>query len=252
MKKDLKCSIITVVRNNKDTIKDAIESVLSQDYSDIEYIVVDGKSTDGTVDIIKNYGKKIDKFISEPDKGLWDAMNKGISMSTGDIVGILNSDDIYTDNKVITKVVNTFEQKNVDCCFADIEFVSGDNLDRVIRYYDSSKCFPEKFKYGLYPAHPSFFVMKKFYDQYGLYNINYITAADFDLLTRFLYVQKLSYAYINEPIVKMRLGGVSTTFKGMIINTHEQFKVCRRNGIKTNIINILLKYPVKLLGVINK
>lgn len=248
----MKVSIITVVRNNKDTIKDAINSVINQTYKDIEYIIIDGASTDGTVEIVKSYGNKISKFVSEPDKGLYDAMNKGIKLATGDVVGILNSDDFYVDEFVIEKVVKIFEEKEVDSLFADIVFVQSDNLNKVIRYYDSSVFTPLTFAYGLAPAHPSFFVKREVYAQYGLFRTDLKIAADFDLMVRFLYKHKISYYYMQEAIIKMRMGGVSTSFSSMWLNTIENMRVCRDYGIKTNIFKMLYRYFHKVSGLFKK
>jgi len=248
----MKISIITVVWNNKETIKDAIDSVLNQTFKDIEYIIVDGASSDGTVDIVKSYEDKITKFISEPDCGLYDAMNKGIALATGDVVGILNSDDFYIDEFVIEKVVKVFEEKEVDSMFADLVFVKSNDLEKTVRYYDSSRCFPEKFKYALYPAHPTFFVKKEIYDKYGYFKTDYKIAADFDIMARFLYSQRISFYYLNEVIIKMRVGGVSTSFSSIWINSLEQLRVCKENNINTNFVNILLKYPSKILGLLKK
>lgn len=248
----MKISIITVVRNNQKTIKTAIDSVLSQTYENIEYIVVDGASTDGTVEIVQSYGDKINKCISEPDCGLYDAMNKGLTLATGNIVGILNSDDFYMDEYVIEKVVKEFENKVVDSVFADLVYVKPDDLVKVVRYYDSSLCLPGNFRKAMYPAHPTFFVKREMYEKYGYFKTDYKIAADFDLMARFLYTHKISYAYLPEPIIKMRVGGVSTSLKSLYINTLEQLRVCRENGIKTNLWTILLKYPSKLLGLMRK
>ncbi len=248
----LKISIITVVWNNASTIKDAIDSVLSQTYKNIEFIVVDGASTDGTVEIVQSYGDRISKFISEKDKGLYDAMNKGISIATGDVIGILNSDDFYIDEFVIEKIVKEFEEKDVDSVYADLVFVKPENLEKIVRYYDSSKCIPEKFQYALYPAHPTFFVKKWVYNKYGVFKIDYKIGADFDIMARFLYINKIRYSYMNEPIIKMRIGGVSTSFSSIWINALEQLRVCKENNIKTNIFKVLMKYPIKLMGVVKK
>jgi len=248
----MKVSIITVVYNNVETIKDAIDSVLGQTYKNIEYIVIDGASTDGTVEIVQSYGDKINKFVSEKDKGLYDAMNKGLKLTTGDIVGILNSDDFYTDNDVITRIVKEFEEKQVDSVFADLVFVKPENLDKVVRYYDSSGCGPENFKYALYPAHPTFFAKREMYKRYGGFRTDLKIGADFDILARFLYTHKISYSYMKEVLVKMRVGGVSTSFSSIWYNNIEQLRVCKENGIDTNIFKILSKYPSKLLGIVRR
>lgn len=248
----MKVSIITVVYNNVNVIRCAIDSVLSQTHSDIEHIIIDGGSNDGTVNIIQSYESRITRFISEADHGIYDAMNKGLKLATGDVIGILNSDDMYINNHIIEKIVKIFELHNVDSLFADLVFVRSDNLERTIRYYDSSKCLPNNFKKALYPAHPTFFVKREIYEKYGYFKTDYKIAADFDLMARFLYTYNISYYYLQEPIIKMRVGGVSTSLKSLYINTIEQLRVCKENGIKTNIGQILLKYPSKLIGLIQK
>lgn len=250
---NLKISIITVVWNNKDTIKDAIESVLTQTYKDIEYIIVDGASSDGTVEVVQSYGDKITKFVSEPDNGLYDAMNKGINLATGDVVGILNSDDFYVDKYVIEKVVKIFEEKKVDSLFADLVYVKPDALHKTVRHYDSGHFSPEKFAYGWMPAHPTFFVKRSAYEKYGLFKTDYKIAADYELLVRFLYKHKLTYFYLQEVIIKMRMGGMSTSgLKSNWILNQEIIRACKENGIKTNIFKVLSKYPKKVLGLWSK
>lgn len=249
----MKISIITVVWNNKKTIKDAIDSVLSQTYKDIEYILVDGASSDGTIEIIKSYEKKINKFISEPDKGIYDAMNKGINLATGNIIGILNSDDFYIDKYVVEKVAKEFEEKKVSSVYADLIYVKPENLEKSIRYYDSSHFKPDKFPYGWMPAHPTFFVKKEIYDKYGVFKTDYKIAADYELLTRFIGKYKISYSYIKEPIVKMRIGGASTSgIKSNYILNKEIIRACRENDIYTNWLMVLSKYPKKILGLFKK
>lgn len=207
----MKVSIITVVYNNANFIKDAIESVLTQSYENIEYIVIDGASNDGTVEIIKRYGNKITHFLSEKDHGIYDAMNKGLKLASGDIIGILNSDDFYISNNVINMVVEVFLYNNVDSVFADLVYVNPDNLAKVVRYYDSSYFSPSKFSYGWMPAHPTFFVRRDIYEKYGFFKTDYKIAADYELLVRFLGKHRISYFYLQIPLVKMRIGGVSTT-----------------------------------------
>jgi glycosyltransferase involved in cell wall biosynthesis len=245
-----KISIITVVWNNKATIKDAIDSVLSQTYKNIEYIIIDGASTDGTIEVVKSYRDKITKFISEKDKGLYDAMNKGLALATGDIVGILNSDDFYIDEFAIEKIVKEFEEKQVDSVYADLIFVKPENLTKTVRYYDSSYFTPDRFAYGWMPAHPTFFVKREIYEKYGMFRTDLKIGADFDILARFLYTHKISYSYMQEVLVKMRVGGVSTSYSSLWINNIEQLQVCKDNNIDTNIFKILSKYPTKILGII--
>lgn len=247
----MKISIITVSFNAVATIEDTIKSVLHQDYSDIEYIVIDGASTDGTLEVIKQYQNAISHVISEPDKGIYDAMNKGIKLATGDIIGIINSDDFYVNNNVISLVAKTFKENKVDSIFADLTFVNPDNLNKVVRYYDSSQFHPKKFAYGWMPAHPTFFVKRSCYQQYGLYRTNYKIAADYELLTRFLYRHKISYYYLDKVLIKMRTGGVSTrNLKSNWILNKEIVQACSENGIKTNIFKISFKYFKKIFELI--
>ena len=250
---NIKVSIITVVWNNKETIQDAIESVLSQTYKNIEYIIIDGASTDGTVEIVKSYGDKISKFVSEPDKGLYDAMNKGVKLATGDVVGILNSDDFYVDEFVVEKVMWTFQEQEVDSVFADLIYVKPDNLAKTVRHYDSSKFHPSKFAYGWMPAHPTFFVKREVYEKYGDFKTDYKIAADYEILVRFIAKYKISYYYLKEVIIKMRIGGVSTQgIKSNYVLNKEIIRGCRENGIYANWFMVLSKYPKKLLGLIKK
>ncbi len=249
---NMKVSIVTVVWNNKETISHAINSVLSQTYKNIEYIIIDGASTDGTVEIIESYGDRISTFISEKDGGLYHAMNKGIELATGDIIGTLNSDDFYINPLCITKVVNEFRVRKIDALFADLVYVMPGNLERVVRYYDSSNFTPSRFAYGWMPAQPTFFVKKDIYKKYGMFRTDLRIAADFDLMVRFLYTYEIKYYYMKEVLVKMRVGGVSTSFSSIWIINLEVLRVCRDNGIKTNIFKILSKYPRKIIGILKK
>lgn len=216
----MKVSIITVVYNNKDTIKQAIESVLLQDYSYIEHIVIDGNSTDGTVEIIKSYEHKISKWISEPDNGIYDAMNKGIKLATGEIIGFLNSDDFYANDSVVETVVNTMEEKCIDSCYGDLVYVDRGNPEKVLRYWRSRHFKENKFKRGWMPPHPTFFVKKWVYDTYGAFNLHFPIAADYELMLRFLHKYRISVAYIPEVLVRMRIGGKSNSSLKNIIRAN--------------------------------
>lgn len=249
----MKVSIITVVYNNVSTIKDAIESVLSQSYHNIEYIVIDGASNDGTVELIQSYQNKIAHFISEKDSGIYDAMNKGLKLASGEIIGILNSDDFYLSNNIIEKVVENFCAYNVDSVFADLIYVNSKNLNKVVRYYDSSYFTPSKFGYGWMPAHPTFFVKRDIYERYGYFKTDYKIAADYELLVRFLSKYQISYFYLKMPLVKMRLGGVSTmNLRSTFILNKEILRACSENGIYSNWFMVLSKYPKKLLGLLKR
>lgn len=250
---DYEVSIITVCLNSVDTIRDTIISVLSQDYPNIEYIIVDGESQDGTMKIVEEYRDRIAVIMSEPDKGIYDAMNKGIAVATGDIVGILNSDDFYSDATSVRRLVEQMLRTNADCVFADVVFVDSTNTDRVTRYYDSSKFFPERLRYGWMPAHPSLMVKRTIYLRYGNYKLDYKIASDFEMIVRLLLCAGLNYAYLPHVVIKMRTGGVSTKgLRARWILNREIVRACRSNGIKTSLPRILLKIPVKLLELFRK
>lgn len=248
-------SIITVSYNSANTIRNTIDSVLSQKYSEIEYIVIDGSSSDGTVEIIKSYGDKISSFVSEPDSGMYEAMNKGIKIATGDIVGMLNSDDFFCNNNIVEHIVDAFENDQIDAVYGDVKFVDPNNIQKTVRYYSSDKFNPAKFKYGFMPAHPSFYVKKVIYEKLGYYKTDYKIAADYELLMRFLLCNKLKCKYVEEPFVTMRIGGLSN--KSIISNytlNKEILRACKENGIRTNMLNIYSKYFIKVfeLFIINK
>ena len=205
----MKISIITVCFNAEDTIADTIQSVLSQDYEDVEYIIVDGKSTDRTLEIIQSYQKRI-KLISEKDQGIYDAMNKGINIANGDVIGILNADDFYKNNQVLTDVMNAFAD-NISIVYGDIEYVKNNDLNKVVRKWKSGVFRPGKFKWGWMPPHPGFFIKKSCYESYGLFNLSLSTSADYELMLRMLEVHNLNHIYISKTITSMRIGGVSNS-----------------------------------------
>lgn len=243
----MKVSIITVCFNSASTLRETIESVLSQDYEDIEYVVVDGLSTDGTQALVQSYSNKISKFISEKDRGLYDAMNKGIDLATGEIIGILNSDDLYADRGVITKVVNVFREGNADVVYGDLYYFRTGSPDKVRRIYKGNEFSLVRAKFGLMPPHPTFFIRREAYVRYGKFDIQYTLSADFDLILRFLGIHKLPFKYIPELLVKMRLGGKSTSsLTRLFIMNKEDLHSCRKHGVKTNIVRFYMKYFVKL------
>ena len=243
----MKVSIITVSFNSAHTIADTIQSVLNQDYPDIEYIIVDGNSSDGTVQIIRHYENQISKWISEKDQGMYDAMNKGISMATGDVIGILNSDDVYMNQHVISDLMGLMHEKNAKVVFADLILVDQEDSNKVLRYYDSGHFHPNKFKYGWMPAHPTVFVKREVYEAVGKFSTTYQIAADYEMLIRMLAIQKVRYAYLPKPIVRMRSGGASTSglSRNWILNK-EIVRACKENGIYSNMAMLLLKLPYKL------
>ena len=219
----------------------------------MEYIVVDGASTDGTMDIVNRYREQIDTVISEPDSGIYDAMNKGLSAATGDIIGILNADDFYIGEDVIGRVVREFEDKDIAAVFADLVYVRPGDLQNVVRKYSSKNFVPEKFAYGWMPAHPTFFLRKEYYERYGGYKTDYRIAADYELMIRMLQTHKVRYSYIPETLIKMRTGGVSTrSFKSNLVLNREILRACRENGIRTNLLKIYSKYPKKILELFKR
>ncbi len=243
----MKVSLITGTYNSGKTLQDTIHSVALQDYHDIEYIIVDGGSTDNTLQIIKENSHVVTNWVSEPDKGIYDAMNKGIMMSTGDIVGIINSDDFYHRNDSISVVVENFKNHRPQCVFADIVFVDPDNTKNITRYFSSKRFHPSKFKYGFIPAHPTFFTYRENFIKYGYYKTNYKIAADFELLLRFLHIHQLSYRYIPTYLLTMRTGGVSTSsIRSTVTIVKENFRAFKENGEHTNYFYLLLRYVFKI------
>ncbi|MES2838618.1 MAG: glycosyltransferase family 2 protein [Bacteroidota bacterium] len=236
----LKISIVTVCYNSEKHIKSAIESVINQTYPNIEYIIVDGGSKDKTIDIIKSYGNKITKFISEPDKGIYDAMNKGLKMATGDYLAIINSDDFYINNTAIEDVVNELEKQNTDSIFADLIYVNEENPDTEVRYWKQKPFVKNSFKTGWHPAHPTFIVKNEVYKKYGYFNLDFKLAADFELMLRFLEKYQISSCYLPKAIIKMRLGGATNK---NLKNIYNQNIECYK-AFKVNDISVSILYPV--------
>ena len=239
----MKISIITVSYNSNLTIKDTIDSVLSQTYLDIEYIIVDGWSNDNTVDIIREYEPSFNgrmKWISEKDSGLYDAMNKGIQMATGEIIGIINSDDLFCDKHAIEKVMHIFEEnESLDSVYADLFYVAQNDTAKIVRRWKTGN--QKQFKYGWHPAHPTLYIKKEVYNKYGLFNLDYKLAADFEIMLRFLEKYRISTYYLKEAFVKMRLGGATNkSIKNIYLQNIECLKAFQLNDIKVNV----LLYPL--------
>lgn len=242
----MKISIVTVVYNCAATISGCIESVINQDYDNIEYIVVDGASKDGTVDIIRSYEHRLARFVSEKDKGIYDAMNKGIRMATGDVVGILNADDFFYDRHTISRIAEAFlNDSALDATIADIVFVNNKN-DKILRHYNAQGWRPSKFAWGYMPPHPSFFCKRKLFDSMGYYKTDYKIAADYELLIRYLFVHKIKFRYLQMITTRMRMGGVSTKNINSIITLNKEIKrACKENHLPTNFFKIYTKYLFK-------
>lgn len=228
-------SIITATYNSSQTINNCITSVYDQTWKDIEHIIIDGASTDNTLEIAQSIPNRITKVISEPDQGIYDAMNKGIRHATGDIIGILNSDDLYQNSQVLEKIAKFFITKEVDCVHADLYYVKQNDINQIVRHWKTCDYVPEAFKRGWHPAHPTFFIRREIYEKYGLFNLDFALAADFELMLRFLERYKISSAYLCEPIVRMRLGGAtSKSLKNIYKQNIECYKAFKLNGIKVS------------------
>ncbi len=228
----MKISIVTAAYNSAATIKDTIESVLSQDYPNIEYVVADGGSKDGTVEILKSYGDKI-KWVSEKDSGIYEAMSKGVKMATGDVVGIMGSDDFYPDNQAISRVVKAFEDSKADSVYGDLYYVDAVDTNKIVRNWKSGKYNRERFLNGWMPPHTAFFLKKSAYDTYGLYDTSYQSAGDYELMLRMLYKHNVSSFYIPAVLMKMRTGGNSNaSIKNRIRANKEDRRAWEMNGIK--------------------
>ena len=243
----MKVSIITTVYDSIDTIETSIKSVLGQSYKDIEYIIIDGGSTDGTIDIVNKYKSKIAVFVSERDSGIYDAMNKGIKLATGDIIGILNSDDFYFDNYTIEKIVNNFIEYGNDSLYGDLVYVDAVDTNKIIRYWKAGNFKYHNLKLGWMPPHPTFFVRREIYQKLGTYNLEYKISADYDLMLRFLGKFKISVSYLPQILVKMRVGGNSNKTIGNIIRKSlEDYKIIKANnigGVYTLMAKNLSKIP---------
>ncbi len=243
----MKVSIITVTYNSGKYLEDCIKSVIKQSYHNIEHIIIDGKSTDNTLSIVKKYKSHIAKSISETDRGIYDAINKGISMATGEIIGNLNSDDILVDDDVIESIVKAFEEKKVDTVYGDLEYVSATDTNRIIRIWKGRSFNRLRFRYGWMPAHPTFYIKRSLVEKYGYYENHYHTAADYEFMARYLYKNRVSSFYLPKLIVKMRVGGQSnvTLYKRLRANRRD-YLAMRKNKIPLAFFVSILKPLIKV------
>lgn len=251
----MRISIITATYNSAETLRNTFDSVLNQTYKDIEYIVVDGLSKDNTVDIIKEYADKFEgkmRYISEKDRGLYDAMNKGVAMATGDVIGILNSDDFYSSDDILELVADNFKNNEIDAIYGDIHFVNGDDLTKCVRYYSSAMFLRRLMRFGFMPAHPSFYCKREVYEKYGAFDTKYKIAADFDSLFRYIYIKRIRTKYIKRDFVTMRTGGVSTNgFRSRWLIMKEHSKVMKSYGVYTNMFFFAVRYPFKIYEILS-
>lgn len=237
----LKVSIITVTFNSGEHLQDCINSVQQQLYPNIEYIIIDGKSTDNTVTIIRKNQDMIDYWVSETDKGMYDAINKGLGVATGDIIGILNSDDVFDNVHVIDHIVEAFNREGVDSVYGDLEFVDRYDINRVMRIWKGMPYKRSRFRYGWMPAHPTFYIKRSLIQKFGAYENHYFSAADYEFMSRYLYLNKVSSFYIPELLVRMRMGGQSN------INLKQRFRANRRDFLAMKKNKIPFAFFVSIL-----
>lgn len=248
-------SLITATLNSASTLRDTLDSVLSQTYGEWELWVIDGGSVDGTISIVEEYepcfGGRL-HWVSEKDRGLYDAINKGIGMAKGEVIGYLNSDDYFTTTTILQQVSDAFEQDTLDAVFGDVHYVNPENKQKCVRYYSSRKFSPSRLRFGYMPAHPSFYCRREVFEKHGAYAIDYELAADFDLMVRLFYKAKISYKYLPIDMVTMRTGGMSTrNLRNRIQLTIEDAKACRRYGLYSNFLLCSVKYFTKIFEFSN-
>lgn len=228
----IKISVITAVYNSRDTLKQALASILSQSHPAVELIVIDGASTDGSLDILERYRQYFDVFISESDDGIYDALNKGIKSATGDVVGFLHADDVLQNTEVLCKVAAAFSDPAVDAVYGDLVYVARKNINHVLRYWQGGVYDEKSFQCGWMPPHPTFYVRRSIFERLGGFDARYHIAADYDLVLRFLAVEKIRSIYIPEVMVRMRVGGISNqSLKSIVRKSLEDIDVLRRNNI---------------------
>ena len=228
----MKLSIVTVCLNSVETVEDTIKSVLIQDYKDIEYIVVDGGSSDGTLDILTKYQSRISTCISEPDNGVYDAMNKGIKLSSGDIVATLNADDMYADETIVGRMLEFIQKNGLDAAYGDLAYIDPKNGNHVMRFWKAGKYKRGAFYHGWVMPHPTFFCRKKVFDKYGYFNNSFQIAADFELMLRFVEKHQINVGYLPKVIVKMRTGGKANVLRGIIRGNWEIIRSFRLNNLR--------------------
>lgn len=244
-------SVIVTSYNSVVTIADTFESLLAQSFGDYECVVKDGGSTDGTVDVIRSYESRFGgrmRWESGKDGGIYDAMNRGLEMSRGDVVGFLNSDDFYTSADVLETIARIFESDpELDAVYGDVHYVRGDDLSRPVRYYSSAGFSREKICAGYIPAHPSFYARRSCYERYGGFDTSYRIAADFDILSRFIYLHNIKTLYVRKDFVTMRTGGKSSSGLGSYVRiAGEHFRSLGKNGIKVDLLHYFGRYINKL------
>lgn len=243
----MKISIITVSYNSERFISCVLDSVLSQSYSNIEYLIIDGNSNDATVNIVNGYKDKISHILSENDEGIYDAMNRGLELASGDVIGFLNSDDFYLHKNVIDEVIEAFKlNPTVEMVLGNVDFVNPDDLTTSVRFYSSYNFAPWKMRFGFMPAFPAAFIKRSAYEKVGHFKLGYKISADFEWFVRAIMAYNLPYIKINKILVRMRLGGVSTSgIKSYWVSSKELVRALRGNCIYSNILFVLIRLPIK-------
>ncbi len=250
----MKISIVTVCHNAASTIEECLQSVAGQSYHDVEHIVIDGASTDGTMEIIDKYRDQLAVVVSEPDRGIYDAMNKGIGEASGDVIGTLNADDWYADTNVLTRVAETFKSDDrLEAVYGDLVYVAKDDPTRIIRYWKSRPYKEGLFEHGWMPAHPTFFVRSDVYQRFGLFDLEFMIQSDFELTMRFMAVNKIVTRYLPGVMVRMRMGGVTNnSVRNVIDGNIEAYRACRKNGLDVSPLFIARKMLSRIPQFLNR
>jgi len=249
----MKISVITVCYNSELTLSRALQSVVDQDWSNIEHILIDGASRDGSLEIIDRFRSHLVHVVSEPDNGIYDAMNKGLDRANGDIICFLNADDHYSHHQVLSQVAKQMADFHLDALIGDVVFFRPQEPMRIIRRFRSDRFRPDRISWGWMPAHPALFLRKTVIDRVGRFNTNYRIAGDFEFIVRAFYNHTLRYQYVPEVLVHMQTGGVSTNgLRSKFLLNREVLRACRENEVQTNIFKILSRYPAKILELIGK
>ena len=244
----MKISIITVSFNSSKTIARTLLSIANQSYNNVEHIVIDGASSDATMQVVEQHKTDTTKIVSEPDGGIYEAMNKGVALVTGDIVGFLNADDHYKNKDVLAQVALIMDAENLDALYGDVEFFRADDEQKIVRRYDSGRFLPDRLGWGWMPAHPAFFVRSRLFERFGYFDSNYRIAGDFEFIARLFSKSELRHRHLSEPLVSMQLGGISTSgLKATVLLNIEMMRACRSNSIPTNWLKMLSRYPLKLV-----
>jgi glycosyltransferase involved in cell wall biosynthesis len=244
----MKISVITVSFNSAATIGDTLSSLAEQSWPDIEHLVIDGGSTDATLEIVRRSGTRLARLVSERDGGIYDAMNKGVAAATGDIIGFLNADDRYAHKEVLRDVANAMASDDIDAVFGDVAYFRSENPNAVVRRYRSARFRPDRIAWGWMPAHPSLFVRRELFERIGLFSTEFRIAGDFEWIARAFGDGSIRYRYLPEILVRMRIGGVSTGgWRNTALLNREVIRACRANGIQTNWLKVLSKYPAKMI-----